>query len=74
VRPAASPAPDPLPQVNAPAKALAACEALTRDADAPEDASGASIPAPPPSKLAAMTLHGGKAANGVANGTAKGVH
>jgi amidase len=42
--------------VNEPHKAAETSELLTRDADAPEEASGASIPAPPPSKLAAKTL------------------
>ncbi|KAK9809224.1 hypothetical protein WJX72_011613 [[Myrmecia] bisecta] len=42
--------------VNEPQKAADISEMITRDADAPEDASGPVIQAPPPSKLAATTL------------------
>jgi hypothetical protein len=39
---------------------------LTRDADAPEEASGESVAPPPPSKLVTQTLLAGSAANGSA--------
>lgn len=45
--------------VNNPEAACQTAELLTRDADAPEEASGASIAPPPPSKLAAQTLGAG---------------
>jgi len=45
--------------VNNPEAARQTAELLTRDADAPEEASGASIAPPPPSKLAAQTLGAG---------------
>jgi hypothetical protein len=49
--------------VNEPQQAATQVELLTRDADAPEEASGESVAPPPPSKLIAQTL----AANGSAN-------
>lgn len=62
-----------------PAEARALSEALTRDADAPEDATGPNVSVMAPSKLALATLGGGKAkgavaANGHANGVANGIH
>lgn len=48
--------------MNEPQQAAAQVELLTRDADAPEEASGESVAPPPPSKLVAQTL----AANGPA--------
>jgi hypothetical protein len=52
--------------VNSPELAAAQVELLTRDADAPEEASGESIAPPPPSKLVAQTLAAGPAAHGSA--------
>lgn len=49
--------------MNEPQQAAAQVELLTRDADAPEEASGESVAPPPPSKLIAQTL---AAANGSA--------
>ncbi|KAK9867328.1 hypothetical protein WJX84_011614 [Apatococcus fuscideae] len=43
-----------------PKAAAKKAELLTRDADAPEDASGQSIQAPPPSALAKATVHNGQ--------------
>lgn len=58
--------------MHAPEKAAAQAELLTRDADAPEEASGESAAPPPPSKLAAQTLMATTASNGAAavNGVA----
>lgn len=63
--------------MNAPEAAAAQVELLTRDADAPEEASGESIAPPPPSRLVTQTLqassssastaHGAAAVNGVAS-------
>lgn len=50
--------------MNEPQQAAAQVEMLTRDADAPEEASGESIAPPPPSKLISQTLAAGSAANG----------
>jgi hypothetical protein len=61
--------------VNTPEQAAAQVEMLTRDADAPEEASGESVAPPPPSKLVATTLAAATAANGsAANGSAAGVN
>jgi len=46
--------------VKNPKEAARKGETLTRDADAPEDASGQWIQAPPPSALAAATVHKGQ--------------
>ena len=59
--------------VNAPKQAAAQVELLTRDADAPEEASGESIAAPPPSKLVESTLLAKDSANGATNCAANGV-
>jgi hypothetical protein len=57
--------------VNAPEQAAAQVEMLTRDADAPEEASGESVAPPPPSKLVTQTLMAGSSA---ANGQAAAVN
>ncbi|KAI3424310.1 hypothetical protein D9Q98_009863 [Chlorella vulgaris] len=54
----------------APAKAKTLSEALTRDADAPADATCVDVAPMPPSRLISATF--GKAANGKANGHANG--
>ncbi len=58
--------------VNEPEKAAAISEAITRDADHPEDATSEVVAPPPPSRLVQETLGAAKAsANGVASGLAK---
>ena len=60
--------------VNNPAEAKALSEALTRDADAPEDATYPNVSVMAPSKLALATLGKAPKAAAAANGTASGVH
>jgi amidase len=60
--------------VNNPKAAAAQVELLTRDADAPEESSGESIAAPPPSKLVETTLMQQKEGTAAANGVGNGVH
>jgi len=56
--------------VNAPEAAAAQVELLTRDADAPEEASGESIAPPPPSRLVTQTLQAASSSAGTAQGAA----
>lgn len=59
--------------VNNPKEAAAQVELLTRDADAPCEASGESIAPPPPSKLVETTLLAKEGSNGTAAAAANGV-